>query len=48
MNLYKSDGKADVGSKNVLMIPNTQAQLRNKVEVMSWLGLAWLLLGRAH
>ena len=28
--------------------PNTQAHLWNKVEIISWFGLAWILLGRAH
>ena len=30
--------------KDLLMIPNTQALLSNKV-VITWFGLAWLLLG---
>ena len=30
--------------KHLLMIPNTQANLWNKVDIISWLGLAWLLV----
>lgn len=33
--------------KDLLMIPN-KAHLWNKAEVISWLGLAWLLPGQAH
>ena len=42
MNLYQSDGKANVWRKDLLMIQNPQAHLWNKFEVISWLGLAWL------
>lgn len=34
--------------EKMLMILNTQAYLWNSVKVMSWLGLAWFLLGQAH
>lgn len=34
--------------KDLLMIPNTQAHRWNTVDIMSWLGLEWLLVGWAN
>lgn len=42
INIYHSTGKVNVWGKN--MINNSSS----RVEIVSWLVLAWLLLERAH